>query len=65
MDLHVPQSLLIVVRGYPVWLVVACGVVVAAFALWIFLKLLKVGLWLALIALVVGGAYLVIHELAR
>jgi hypothetical protein len=65
MDLHVPQTLLIAVRGYPLWLVVVCGVIAAAFALWIVLKLLKVGLWLALIALVVGGAYLVIRDLVR
>jgi hypothetical protein len=65
MDLHLPQSVLDSVRGYPRWLVAACATVVAAFVVWIVLKLLRVGLWIALAAVLVGGTILTLRELVR
>jgi hypothetical protein len=65
MDSHVPQSLVDSVRAWPRWLVAACATLVAAFLLWILLKLLRVGLWVALIAVLVGGTILTLRELLR
>jgi hypothetical protein len=45
--------------------VAACGTVVAVFVVWILLKLLRVGLWIALIAVLVGGTILTLRELVR
>ncbi len=41
--------------GYPPWLVILVGAVVAAMALWIFGKLLKWAIWLLIILVLVGG----------
>jgi len=65
MDLHLPQAAVDSLRGYPRWLVAACGTVVAVFVVWILLKLLRVGLWIALIAVLVGGTILTLRELVR
>jgi hypothetical protein len=40
---------------YPDWFVVACLTIVAAVAIWIFAKLLKLTLWLVLVCVLVGG----------
>ncbi len=45
-------------QGYPPWLIVLVGAVVAASALWIFAKLLKWTLWLAIVVVLVGGVLL-------
>ena len=42
--------------GHPPWLVVLVGAVLAAAALWIFAKLLKWMIWLAIVLVLVGGA---------
>jgi hypothetical protein len=42
---------------YPQWFVVACLTIVAAVAIWIFAKLLKLALWVVMVlVLVAGGA---------
>ena len=51
--------------GYPHWLIVACAVVVAAAALWLVLKLIKLALWLLLVGLVLASASAVIWLLFR
>jgi hypothetical protein len=43
-------------HGYPPWLVVLIGAVVAAAVLWVFAKLLKWTIWLVIIAVLVGAA---------
>lgn len=40
---------------YPRWLVVACGTIVLAAAIWVVMKLLKWTLWLLLFAVLVTG----------
>ncbi len=42
--------------GYPPWLVVLVGAVLAAIALWVFGKLLKWAIWVLIILVLVGGA---------
>lgn len=41
--------------GYPPWLVVLVGAVVAVILLWIFAKLLKWAIWVLMIVVLVGG----------
>lgn len=41
--------------GYPPWLVVLVGAVVAALVLWIFAKLMKWAIWILIIVVLVGG----------
>ena len=41
--------------GYPPWLIVLVGAVIAALVLWLFGKLLKWAIWLVIIAVLVGG----------
>lgn len=43
-------------QGYPPWLVVLVGAVVAALVLWIFAKLLKWTIWVVIIVVLIGGA---------
>jgi hypothetical protein len=43
-------------HGYPPWIVVLVGAVVAAAVLWIFGKLLKWTIWIVIILVLVGGA---------
>ena len=40
---------------YPQWLVVACGTIVAAAAIWVLMKLLKWTLWVLLFAVLAIG----------
>lgn len=42
-------------HGYPPWLVVVIGAVIAAIALWIFAKLVKWTLWIVILVVLVGG----------
>lgn len=41
--------------GYPPWLVVLAGTLVAALVLWVFAKLMKWALWILIILVLVGG----------
>ena len=41
--------------AYPPWLVVGVGTLVAAFVLWVLMKLLKWTLWIAVFLVLVGG----------
>jgi hypothetical protein len=41
--------------GYPQWLVVLVATLVAALAIWILIKLLKLTLWLLLFVVLIGG----------
>ena len=41
--------------GYPRWLVVLVGTLVAALVIWIAIKLLKVALWILFFLVLVGG----------
>ena len=42
-------------NDYPRWLVVFVGTLVAALAIWITMKLLKLALWLLFFAVLLGG----------
>ena len=42
-------------EGYPDWLVILLGALVAALAIWIFIKLIKLALWLLLFVVLIGG----------
>lgn len=48
---------------YPRWFVIACATLAAVVAIWLLAKLLKFALWLILIAVVVGGAALVLWKM--
>ena len=41
--------------GYPQWLVVLVGTLVAVLALWVLMKLLKWTLWILLFCVLIGG----------
>ena len=41
--------------GYPQWLVVLVGTLVAALVIWILIKLLKWTLWILLFCVLIGG----------
>lgn len=41
--------------GYPDWLVLLVGTLVAALAIWLLIKLIKLALWLLLVVVLVGG----------
>ena len=51
-SIPVPESL----AGWPDWLVVAVAAVVLAAGIWLLGKLLKLALWLRLVAVLVAGA---------
>ena len=42
-------------EGWPDWLVLVVGVLVAALAIWVVVKLIKLALWLLLALVVAGG----------
>jgi len=42
-------------EGWPDWLVLVVGVLMAALAVWIVVKLIKLALWLLLALVVAGG----------
>lgn len=42
-------------HGYPRWLVVLVGSVIAALVLWLFGKLVKWAIWILIIVVLVGG----------
>jgi uncharacterized membrane protein len=50
------SSFLDTFAGYPQWLQVACLTVVAALAIWIVGKLLKIALWVLLFVVLIGGS---------
>ena len=50
---------------YPAWLWIPCAVVVAAVALWLFVKLFKIMMWLSVISFVCIGGFMVFHLLSR
>ncbi len=43
-------------HGYPPWLIILVGAVVAAVVLWIFAKLVKWTMWIVILVVLVGGA---------
>lgn len=45
-------------QGYPPWLIVLVGALLAALLLWIFTKLLKIAMWIALVVVLGGGVVL-------
>jgi len=49
------QSLLDTLSTYPRWLIILAGCLVGALALWIVSKLIKLALWITIIALLAGG----------
>jgi hypothetical protein len=63
--MRLPSSVLRFLDAYPGWLVAACEIIVCAAVVWIVLKLLKWGLWLALVAVLAVGAILLFRELIR
>lgn len=42
-------------EGYPDWLVILVGSLVAALAIWILIKLIKLALWLLFFVVLLGG----------
>jgi hypothetical protein len=59
MNFAIPQDVLESLRGYPPWFVATAAGVAIVLAIWIALKLLKWGIWLAVIAvIVVAGIFL-------
>jgi hypothetical protein len=42
-------------HGYPPWLIVVIGAVIAAVVLWIFAKLVKWTIWVVILVVLVGG----------
>lgn len=59
MNFAIPQSVLDSLHGYPPWFVATAAVAAIVLAVWIALKLLKWGIWLAVIAvIVVAGIFL-------
>lgn len=53
----VTESLLVDLSAHPRWLVVLVGTFVAALAIWIVIKLLKLALWLLFFAVLLGGTF--------
>ena len=51
--------------GWPDWLVITAAVVAVIVGIWLLGKLLKLALWLVLVALVVAGALVLIGMLTR
>jgi hypothetical protein len=52
---EISRSIMIDLSAYPRWLVIFVGTLVAVVVIWIMMKLLKLALWLLLIAVLVGG----------
>ncbi len=61
----VSKSTFIDLSGYPRWLVVLVGTLVAALAIWIGMKLLKLALWLLFFLVLAGGIAWAVWELVR
>lgn len=61
----VSKSYFIDLSGYPRWLVVLVGTLVAALLIWIGMKLLKVALWLLFFLVLVGGIAWAVWELVK
>jgi hypothetical protein len=51
----VTQTFVFDLNAYPRWLLIAVGTLVAVIGLWIVMKLLKLTLWLLMIAIFLGG----------
>ena len=52
----VKQTVTVVdLSAYPSWLVVLCGTLMAALAIWVLIKLLKWALWLLFFGVLIGG----------
>jgi hypothetical protein len=49
------SSLGISLEGYPDWVVILVGTLVAALAIWLFIKLIKLALWVLLFVVLIGG----------
>jgi hypothetical protein len=47
--------------GWPLWIQVAVGVVAGALAFWLLSKLLKLAIWIALVAIFVGAVWMFWH----
>jgi hypothetical protein len=65
MNFALPQSVVDAFRGYPPWFVAGVALVAIVLAVWIALKLLKWGIWLALIAVVVVTAIFLLRAFLR
>ncbi len=61
----VSQSYFIDLSGYPRWLIVLVGTLVAALLIWIGMKLLKVALWLLFFLVLCGGIAWAVWELVK
>jgi hypothetical protein len=51
----VTKSYAVDLSAYPRWLVVLIGTLIAALAIWILIKLMKLALWLLFFAVLIGG----------
>lgn len=61
----VTKSYFIDLSGYPRWLLVLVGTLVAALLIWIGMKLLKVALWLLFFLVLAGGIAWAVWELVK
>lgn len=61
----VSKSYFIDLSGYPRWLIVLVGTLVAALLIWIGMKLLKVALWLLFFLVLLGGIAWAVWELVK
>jgi hypothetical protein len=52
-----------ILGAVPVWLAIAVAAIAAVAVLWLFAKLFKWALWLALIILLAAGAFVVLRDL--
>lgn len=52
-------------QGYPPWLIVLVGALVAAVVLWIFAKLLKWTIWIVILVVLVGGVIIAAKMLSE
>lgn len=55
MPIEKTKSYLEVVQSWPVWVQILVGSLVLAAGLWIFSKVLKVAVWVAIVVVVLGG----------
>lgn len=51
--------------GWPDWLVITVAVLAAIVGIWLLGKLLKLALWLVLVALVIAGVLVIVGMLTR
>ena len=59
----VTQTYVFDLSAYPRWLVVLAGTLVAVVGIWVLMKLLKLTLWLLLLAVFIGGIAWAVWEL--